>query len=92
MALSAIAIVAVIGVVLFVNSTTTGMISGQQKIPYATVYGPQEWSNPCKTVKCPEDQIAMPVGVERYTNRVTCVCHQKYLPYYEMPAYVVVDQ
>lgn len=87
--LTVIAIVAIAGIVLFVNSTTTGMISGQQKLPYAWVYGPQEWNNPCKVVQCPENQIAMPVGIERYTNRVTCICHDKYTPYYEMPSYII---
>lgn len=88
LALTAIAAIAIFGMVLFVNSETTGMLSGQQKIPYAYVYGKHADTNMCVFMKCPGGAHGMPVGIEQYTNRVVCRCPKEPIPYYEMPAYV----
>ncbi len=92
LALTAIAAIAIFGMILFVNSETTGMLSGQQKIPYAYVYGTQSSTNLCILMKCPNGAHGMPVGIELYTKRVVCRCPTEPIPYYEMPAYVTTGR
>jgi hypothetical protein len=85
---SAIAIVAIVGIVLFVNTTTTGAISSQQKIPYSTVFGPQP-INPCSNANCPTGTIAEVIGTNPYTNEIMCQCQMPQKMFYETPSYVV---
>jgi len=92
LSVSLIAAIAIAGMVLFVNSETTGMISGQQKIPYSYVYGKQANTNLCVFMECPNGAHGMPIGIERYTNRVYCVCPTEPIPHYEMPGYVKVGE
>ncbi|MBW2973799.1 hypothetical protein KY346_05385 [Candidatus Woesearchaeota archaeon] len=91
LALTAIAVTAIVGVVLLLDGVTTGMISGQQKIPYSYVYGKASYSNPCARFVCPDGGLAMPVRITRYTDQVTCQCPQPY-PVYEEPAYVKIEK
>lgn len=88
--ISAIAIAASITIILFINGAATGMISGQQKGPYSYVYGPHTHTNLCAFISCPNGATGMPVGIERYSGKVYCVCPKEPIPYYEMPAYVKV--
>ena len=93
-AIAVVALLAVAGIVLFINSETTGMISGQQT-PYGWVYGqyPRFDHNPCEAVmQCADGGIAMPVAMTRYTNQVYCQCPKHTVPYYEAPAYVKLER
>ncbi len=93
MALTVIAILAIAGLVLFINSETTGMISGQQT-PYGWVYGqyPTFDQNPCEAaLTCPDGGIALPVAMTKYTNQVYCQCPKHTVPYYEAPSYVRIQ-
>ncbi|MBW3004984.1 hypothetical protein KY310_04080 [Candidatus Woesearchaeota archaeon] len=92
LAITLIAAIAIAGMIIFVNSETTGMLSGQQRIPYAYVYGKQANTNLCVFMKCPNGATGMPLGIERYTNRVYCACPKEPIPYYEMPGYVTVGE
>lgn len=86
-----LAAVTMLGMLALADSTTTGMLSGQQRIPYSYVYGKNTYYNPCTFMECPYG-TGMPIGVEKYSGRVYCGCTQEPARYYETPAYVTTKR